>query len=298
MDVTAEYFFTGSCAAGILRLPPERERWRGTHRTGVGGAIVGVPRRPMLFSWLGAERDVVGTSAVALFSNRDQEYRKSPLTEEGETTDWVWLRPEWTAEIVGEHDPRAALDEDSPFARMDGPAPTSALVALRRLTRVVEASHQPDPICLDEAGISTMRALVGAMYDRPSGWRWASRETTRRAHVNAVNDAAELIAQRFHTRLGLDEVAREVSVAPLHFCRIFRKHTGATVHTYLCRVRLAEALERLVEADATHAQVAKECGFASASHMSDTFARHAGARPSEARRLVREGLPGRLRRLG
>ncbi len=306
MERSHDYAYTGLTAIGVLRLPPEPDAWRGTHLTGKGGPILGVPRRPMLFRWADAREGEVGTSAVALFSNRDQAYHKTPLSERGEETDWVWLRRDLTAQIVGEFDPDAAEDADNCFAHMVGPAPSRTLLGLRRLTSPFapgprgEQEAELDPLAIDEAAIRVVGGMVRASYEargqrRRRSAKRAGKASTRAAYAAAVNEGAEFIAVSFAGRVLLEDVAAAACLSPLHYCRIFRTRTGMTVHTYLTRVRIAEAMERLADDAGPLDPIARGCGFASASHLSDAFVRHAGLRPSMAREAVRAGAPAALR---
>jgi AraC family transcriptional regulator len=70
----------------------------------------------------------------------------------------------------------------------------------------------------------------------------------------------------------------------IHFARMFRRHTGASLHRHLLRLRLRAALERIVATLDDLAAVALDVGFASHSHFTDAFRREFGRAPSEVRR--------------
>lgn len=58
------------------------------------------------------------------------------------------------------------------------------------------------------------------------------------------------------------------------------------VHQYHLRVRLAHALDWLLDTDRTLSEVALACGFASHSHFTETFRRQVGVSPARVRGSV------------
>lgn len=97
----------------------------------------------------------------------------------------------------------------------------------------------------------------------------------------------ELIRTEFAAPLSLDRLAAEARVSKYHFGRLFRQATGVTPHAYLVRVRLDAAREMLAETDLGVGQVARRCGYASASHFAAAFAADFGLPPGGYRRLSR-----------
>ncbi len=88
-------------------------------------------------------------------------------------------------------------------------------------------------------------------------------------------------------RLDLERLARQARVHPVHLSRTFRKHFGVTLTDYLRQGRLAAAMVRLSTTDAPIAAVARESGFADASHFAREFRRSVGDSPAGYRAGIR-----------
>ena len=91
----------------------------------------------------------------------------------------------------------------------------------------------------------------------------------------------------------MSEIARAVGTSPFHLCRVFRAHTGQTMHRYRVSMRLRVALERLETPAnaATLSAVAHELGFASHAHFVKICQRDLGAAPSAVRHRMAAGTP-------
>jgi AraC-like DNA-binding protein len=79
-------------------------------------------------------------------------------------------------------------------------------------------------------------------------------------------------------------VARAACASPDHLTRIFRRETGSTLHGYLVRLRLAVALDAVIETEVDLTELAFDLGFASHSHLTYAFRRRYGVPPGAVRR--------------
>jgi AraC-like DNA-binding protein len=84
--------------------------------------------------------------------------------------------------------------------------------------------------------------------------------------------------------MSLGEVAGRLHTSEFHLARLFRAHTGFTLHGYRNQLRLRLALERIPAEDDLTA-LAHELGFSSHSHFTDAFRALFGAPPAEVRAL-------------
>jgi AraC-like DNA-binding protein len=64
----------------------------------------------------------------------------------------------------------------------------------------------------------------------------------------------------FHDPLAA--LARRLHVSEFHLCRLFRQHTGFTLHRYRVHLRLRLALELLADSEIDVAAIAKDVGNA------------------------------------
>jgi len=128
-----------------------------------------------------------------------------------------------------------------------------------------------DGLELEEACLSTLAAIpgLGALEEN----------VTHRRHVERIAETKALLLRRFGESLSLDEVARAVGLSAFHLARLFRRHTGFSLHGYRTRVRLLRALDRLEESRGALTELALELGFSSQSHFTDAFRRAFGVPP-------------------
>jgi AraC family transcriptional regulator len=93
----------------------------------------------------------------------------------------------------------------------------------------------------------------------------------------------EKLSAEFCQRLTMDELAREAGVHPVHMSRVFRRFTGKGIGEHVHRLRIREACERMVNSDASLADISCELGFADQSHFTRTFQTIAGTSPGAFR---------------
>lgn len=138
--------------------------------------------------------------------------------------------------------------------------------AAQRLLRAGDAGPGAIAALVDELGLSRRQAPL----------------------TGAVARAKRLLAETAdrEARLSLHEVADAVSRSPFHLARSFRQQTGLSLHQYRQHLRLAAAMERLVEGDADLAGIAHDLGYCSQSHLGAVFRREVGVTLGEARRTL------------
>ncbi|HJQ39538.1 MAG TPA: helix-turn-helix transcriptional regulator, partial [Thermoanaerobaculia bacterium] len=90
-------------------------------------------------------------------------------------------------------------------------------------------------------------------------------------------DATPSAAHRIH------DIAAECGVSPFHLARVFKAETGISVHQYLLRIRMEQALSRLRDGETQLSRLALDLGFSSHSHFSTSFRRHFGESPAGVR---------------
>lgn len=86
-----------------------------------------------------------------------------------------------------------------------------------------------------------------------------------------IESAIKYINENISSDLSLENVARYVSMSPIHFHNCFKKATANTLHQYVESLRLKKAANMLVTTDYTLAKIAYECGFSSQAYFSYAF---------------------------
>lgn len=103
----------------------------------------------------------------------------------------------------------------------------------------------------------------------------------------AVRNAKHFIMEHLAEPMSLEGVARNVSVSPFHFCKLFKRSTGLTFTDFVNRARVEKAKRLLLRPDARITEVAYDVGFQSLSHFNRSFRRIAAESPSEFRNRMK-----------
>ncbi|MBM2578133.1 helix-turn-helix transcriptional regulator [Jannaschia sp. Os4] len=96
-----------------------------------------------------------------------------------------------------------------------------------------------------------------------------------------------LVEHRMGQRLTVEDLARALDMPRWTFADAFKTTTGDTPHSYVTAKRVEKACEFLRLGDMPLAEIAYATGFASQSHMTDTFRRVMGTTPGKWRTEVR-----------
>jgi len=118
----------------------------------------------------------------------------------------------------------------------------------------------------------TSRGGVRMEVNRPPRW---------------LEQAKELLHERFAESLKLADIAREVNVHPVHLAQIFHRSYHCTIGDYVRRLRIECACRELANSESPLADIALSVGFCDQSHFSRTFKRLIGIAPSQYRSSVR-----------
>ena len=124
-------------------------------------------------------------------------------------------------------------------------------------------------------GLVLQLLAAGARKDRDEGGRpsWVDRIT-------------ELLHERFRSAMTLEEIAAEVGVSPAQASAAYRQTYHRGIAEQQRRLRIDFASRRLLDRDATIAQIAVEAGFADQSHFARTFREITGMTPKRYRSML------------
>lgn len=88
---------------------------------------------------------------------------------------------------------------------------------------------------------------------------------------------AEFVEEELHRPLGLEELARQLSLSPFHFARVFRATTGSSPHGYVNGRRVERAKVLLLTTDWSVERITRAVGFTTSGDSSrPTSARDPG----------------------
>lgn len=110
-----------------------------------------------------------------------------------------------------------------------------------------------------------------------------------RTQRRRVDEARELIASDPVHPWRLHLVARRLDCSPYHLARQFHRLSGETIWQYVTRLRLAQALEEILDGGANLSDIAVRAGFAHHSHLTSAFRKRFAHTPSAIRTRALRG---------
>lgn len=99
-----------------------------------------------------------------------------------------------------------------------------------------------------------------------------------------IKPVLEYMRQNISEPIRLEALAKQCSLSPAHFCRVFRQITGTTPVQYLTTLRLHQAAALLRRTDRSVSQIAEEVGFDDVGYMSRCFKKQFGMTPTQVKR--------------
>jgi AraC family transcriptional regulator len=211
----------------------------------------------------GSTRWVLDSNSV-LFTPPWKEFRvEHPVADVGHAALVVTPSRQALEEVCGAH----GVSWNSAFKYVSRASSSCLNLLIQRLR-----AHAPagDRLWIDEC---TVHALQLAFVESPLPCGPPSR---------AVARAKEVLQARSCERLSLNEIAREVGVAPVYLTQEFTRTEGIPLYRYQLRLRLNRALLALPHCEDITG-LALDLGFSSHSHFTAVFRRSFGLTPSEYR---------------
>jgi two-component system, response regulator YesN len=101
----------------------------------------------------------------------------------------------------------------------------------------------------------------------------------------------EIIADRFHDPITLDDLSREVGLSTYRISHLIKEVTGRTFLQHVHQMRVREAQRLLEESDLSCADIAYEAGFGDQSYFIKQFRKRMGITPARYRKLLRARRP-------
>lgn len=165
----------------------------------------------------------------------------------------------------------------------------------------------------DPLSVALTRQIVGELYtpDEPGRDSYlGSLVSALRAHVlrgravfePATIPSAATSAQRIHPLIKsilskpedaypLEQMAAQAGLTTAHFCRVFKRATGASPHQFILRAKIDRAKRMLEQSELSVGLIAEHLGFSSQGHFTKAFGQHVGATPSQYRATFLHGAP-------
>ena len=282
---------------GSFRCRPSHPRFSDTGP--IDDYLYVFPRTSVSITHAGRD-SVVADASVVMFYNRHQEYRREPISRDGDWCDWFRVNPEAVVEAATPYDPAVVDRPHRPFGFSHGPCAADIYLRQRMLLESVRDHSCPDVLWVEETVQDILQCVVAESYrvfgrtpDRCGNPR------TRRTHAELADAARSLLSEGYAESLSLHEIARRLYTSPFHLSRVFRQQTGTTLHAYRNQLRLRASLDRVTEPNGDLSRLAFALGYSGHSHFTQAFRRCFGLTPSQLRRDPRitvRALRRKLRR--
>lgn len=236
---------------------------------GGGGSHIAFIRRGCFDYHLGA-RSYFADNCKALIYDEGAEYRTSHPCDGGDDCTIANIDDDLLAEIFGRRRAHEHIEfHMSPAAQLGHLA---AYAVLRH--------PAADTLTAEEVSLGLLNLLA---RQRPMG-DGRGRAAARQRRI--MDQVKQVLNERISENLSLAVLAREVGCSPYHLMHLFRAETGQPIRRYRCQLRVAAALERVVEGADDLTELALDLGFSSHSHLTDSFKGMLGLTPSELRQQL------------
>ena len=263
------------------------------------GHHVVFPHAGVFVKHMRGQRIVAGASHV-LFFNAGEPYRVSHPVPGGDDCTVFEFRDDVLLETLASADPGAQDRPDAPFERTHGLAEARTLLP-ERVLRHRLSRGKASPLEIEERALALLGNVARSAPHEPAGRdRCAAprreRAATARLRGEWVEATKLLLAARPEANPTLASLARGAGCSPFHLARLFRQAQGVPIHQYQLRLRLALALERLLDGSTNLLGLALDLGFANHSHFTAAFRRAFGMTPSAFRRSASRGRLAEMRK--
>ena len=272
-------------ASTLLQITDFRCRAPASHRGGEECAS----SHHILFTRAGvfvkhaASRRVVAEPTRALFFNHCEPFRVSHPTSGGDDCTILSCPARIWLELVGRYEPSVIERPDAPFVRSHGSMSPRTLLRSRRLLHHLRRSSG-EALGVEEETLDLLDAVLRDTYDGRGGAAARATRRTAAARCELAEQTKLEIATRPADDRSLLALACAVNSSPFHLSRVFREQVGVSIHQYRLRLRLAIALDRLLDSSESLSGMAHSLGFSSHSHFTTVFRRTFGVSPSAFRR--------------
>jgi AraC-like DNA-binding protein len=171
---------------------------------------------------------------------------------------------------------------------------------LREHMPPVLESHPDSPLAVAALTLLNslfVRAAVGDRFTEEELIFKFMLECERHHHEQTYSELSEqeaflspirtYIMQSIHRPVSVEEIADLYNLSRSHFSLRFRSIVGVPPAQFILRIRLSEAVTRLLETNAPLEQIATETGFADANHFNKVFKTHYHLTPGQFRKQMR-----------
>jgi two-component system response regulator YesN len=142
--------------------------------------------------------------------------------------------------------------------------------AVRELCEELEAETEVKRICMQyKRGVDPQEYIGIEKYENPY-----------------VRRMLEMIRERYHEKLSIDEIAAEIGVSASYLSRKCKEVTGHTYLDHLNSYRLSQAIKLMRSGGYKIYEISDKTGFTDYKHFSAVFKKYTGVSPTEFTRAA------------
>jgi len=271
-DPDIPIYETNFIRVGLFRCPPEHPMFEDSGP--IDGNLLVFPRTSVYIQHAGGE-PIVTSPNVVMFYNQGQVYRRYKISERGDQCEWFAFDGQVIVDALRPFDSKIEAHAERPFRLTHGLSDTTCYLLQRKVVEHLLNEVQPDELFIEETMLWILERIMEKVYQKTPQTRKDTSD--QRDRVLAVQAA---LTTRFQEHLSLEKLASEFDYSPYYLCRIFRQHTGLTIHQYLTQVRLRTALEWITDNECNLTDLAFRLGFSSHSHFTMAFRKAFGVPPT------------------
>lgn len=218
------------------------------------------------------------------FHNRNELYYRFKLDEQEARANFFSLRPDALREALSFYDPAAGAREERPFRKSHAPSDAATFFRQHDLIRRVRGSML-SPLAVEEEVFALFVRVMDGVFGFAGQDARTGAPSRRRLQrdLQRVEGARCYLAMHFREGVMVQQLADEVGMSPFSLIRLFRRHTGTTIHAYLNQLRLRSALEMVLDTAVELTDLALDLGYCSHSHFTAAFRKTFGTTPSALR---------------
>jgi AraC-like DNA-binding protein len=192
---------------------------------------------------------------------------------------WLILSPSSLLAMVIRYEPRQGWDCVS--------RAVTQTPAVARLHGAVADRSSPIPPDLFDRFSADLIAVLGQLLQRAVISEPAALGPPSDRHGPLLEHVRGFIDDQLDRPLSLARLARLTRLSPGYLGRLFREWSGESLHRYVTRRRMEEAMRLCAAGGLLVKEVARRVGFDDPLYFSRAFQRHHGRRPSAVRRSGR-----------
>ncbi len=228
-------------------------------------------------------QEATAQTVSSIFSNRenqkmhnpyDQEIRLLKCIEEG---DIEKLKQTWSEPITGELGTTAADPVRNGKNMAIYNVTASGRAAIRGGLSAEYVFSLTDSYCQQIEGLKNMLLLQSLVQDAEMNFaqmvvdqRRGKQNELKREHP-LIHQCKNYVFQHLHSKLSVQEIAKELHVHPNFLSSLFHNHEGIPLYQYILLQKIDLTKNLLVYSDYSYIDIANYLGFTSQSHLGIRF---------------------------